>query len=464
MHKLNIFDTKLRKKTPIEPLQGDTFRIYTCGPTVYNYPHIGNYRTFLFEDLLRRYLKFKGYKVFQVMNITDVDDKTIRESQKKGLSLDDYTSEYISAFFEELDKLGIEHAEIYPRATRHIQEMINMVQELVNKGYGYESEGSIYFDVSKFSEYGALSGTRRLAGDKVSRIDHDEYDRESIQDFVLWKTHKEGEPYWESPWGKGRPGWHIECSAMSIKYLGSYFDLHTGGVDNIFPHHENEIAQAIAATGDKFVHHWMHSEFLLVEGEKMSKSKGNYYTLADLENRGIPLRAFRYLVQSAHYRKQLNFTFESLNASISAIRRLNEFILRLKGIESPINNRMARSEAESMLKGFKEAMDDDLNSSKALSRVFEFVKTANTMMDRNEIGRDDAELILGIFQDLDSILNIMKFERHEDISQEIKRLIDEREIARKEKNYARADEIRDILISRGIELKDTRDGVQWQKK
>ncbi len=463
MEKIKIFDTKLKRKVPLIPLKDNIFRIYTCGPTVYNYPHIGNYRTFLFEDLLRRYLKFKGYGVFQVMNITDVDDKTIRESNKNGVSLKEYTKKYIDSFFEELDMLGIERAEKYPKATEHITEMIEMVRILKDKGYAYESAGSVYFDISKFKEYGALSGTKRLSGDNISRIDHDEYDRENIKDFVLWKANKEGEPGWESPWGFGRPGWHIECSAMSMKYLGSFFDIHTGGVDNIFPHHENEIAQSVASTGDKFVNHWMHSEFLLVEGEKMSKSKGNYYTIRDLEKKGLSLQAFRYLVLSTHYRKQLNFTFDSLNAASGAINRLNDFIQRIKSIEKKEEkNPAAQVELEKLSKGFEEAMDDDLNSSRALGSVFDFIRIANILIDKDQVDKESASNIIDYFTRLNSIFNIMKIE-DDMLSREISDLINERETARKKKDFKRADEIRDYLNSRGIILKDTKEGVVWQK-
>lgn len=459
-----IYDTKERKKVELRPLKDNTFRLYTCGPTVYNYPHIGNYRTFLFEDLLRRYLKYKGYQVFQVMNLTDVDDKTIRESTKKNITLNDYTKEYINAFFEDIDNLRIERAEVYPRATDHIDEMINIISRLFDKGYAYKSGDSIYFDVSKFSDYGKLSGTTRLQGDTKSRIDQDEYDRDSIKDFVLWKGHKDGEPYWDSPWGKGRPGWHIECSAMSMKYLGDFFDLHTGGVDNIFPHHENEIAQSVAFSEEQFVNHWMHAEFLLVENEKMSKSKGNYYTIRDLAKKGYSLLAFRYLVLTTHYRKQLNFTFDSLKASQSAIDRLNEFHFRLNSIKdgSDENNAILK-DLDKMMEKFHSSMDDDLNTSKAMSHIFDFIKIANTYIDKNQISKNTASKLIKVFSKLNTIFDFFIMEKNE-ISHEIMVLIEERERARKNKDYKKADELRDKLKNDfSIILKDTKEGVIWKK-
>lgn len=463
MGNLVVFDTRRKRKIEIKPLLNNQFRIYTCGPTVYNFPHIGNYRSFLFEDLLRRYLKYKGYGVYQIMNLTDVDDKTIRESNKNNMKLFEYTSVYIDAFFEDIDMLNMERAEKYPRATDHIKEMIEIIEVLIKKGFAYKSGDSVYFDISKFSDYGQLSGAGRLTGDTCSRIDHDEYEKDNVRDFVLWKGHKEGEPYWESPWGKGRPGWHIECSAMSMKYLGTYFDLHTGGVDNIFPHHENEIAQSVAYSGDKFVNYWMHAEFLLVDGEKMSKTKNNFWTIRDLLKKGHSPLAFRYLVFTTHYRKQLNFTFESLSASQNAINRLNDFIIRLKNIkDSSGQSHDIKESLDNMLAHFENAMDDDLNTSRAMGHVFDFVKYVNSLIDSNSVNKEDAGFILSGMEKINKIFDIMKIEDGH-IESEILDLIEKRESARRIKDYKKADEIRDRLQKKGICLKDTKDGVVWHK-
>ncbi len=309
---LRFYNTLSNRKEPFVPLYPGKVLIYTCGPTVYDYAHIGNFRSYIFEDLLRRYLKFKGYQVTQVMNITDVDDKIIRASKAAGQDIGEFTKKYISAFFEDLDALGIERAEFYPRATEHIPEMVELIKKLQQKGFTYTTDGSIYFKLSSFPSYGKLSKIDLQGIKPGARMDLDEYEKEDVRDFVLWKGKKEGEPYWKTELGPGRPGWHIECSAMSMHYLGESFDIHAGGVDLIFPHHENEIAQSEAATSRQFVRYWLHCRHLIVEGEKMSKSKGNYYTLRDLLGKGYQPLAVRYLLLSAHYRRQLNFTKEGL--------------------------------------------------------------------------------------------------------------------------------------------------------
>jgi len=460
---LHVYDSLRKQKVAFKPLTGKRVRFYTCGPTVYENPHIGNYKTFLFEDVLRRYLKYMGYDVLQVMNLTDVDDKTIRESNRLGVPLRDYTKQYIDAFFTDLDKLGIERAEKYPRATDHIQEMIDLVKALEANGYTYQADGSVYFNVAKYPAYGRLSGVKRLDGDNRSRIDDDEYQRDSIRDFVLWKAKKPGEPSWPSPWGEGRPGWHIECSAMSMKYLGTFFDIHTGGVDNLFPHHENEIAQSVCATGDRFVNHWMHSEFLMVEGEKMSKSLGNTYTIRQLEEKGYSPLAFRYLIITSHYRKLLNFTFDSLRAAQEAIRRLNAFRVRVSesaaGAESDaLDNLLANAQRD-----FEAAMDDDLNTSKAMGHVFECVRRVNVHLDETAgLGPGNQQRVMAFLKKVNRIINVIDFKQDE-LPAALAALIEQRQEARRNKDFKRADEIRDSLLRQGIILKDTKHGVVWQR-
>ena len=326
---LRFHDTLTRQEQAFEPLHPGEVRLYTCGPTVYDFAHIGNFRTYLWEDLLRRHLKLRGYRVTQVMNLTDVDDKTIANAHAAGLSLDDYTKKFIDAFFEDLDALGIERAEHYPRATAFIPQMVRLAQRLLEKGHVYESRGSLYFKISTFPQYGRLSHLDAAAGAGQARIDSDEYDKDNPRDFAVWKAPKDGEPFWQTDLGPGRPGWHMECSAMSMQLLGETFDIHTGGVDNIFPHHENEIAQSEAATGKPFVRYWMHAAHLIVDGEKMSKSRGNFFTLRDLAGRGYDMRVIRFMLLSVHYRKPLNFTFEGLSQARAALGRLDDLALRL---------------------------------------------------------------------------------------------------------------------------------------
>ena len=327
---LRLFNTMTRSKEEFVPLSPPNVGLYTCGPTVYSYIHIGNLRTFIFEDLLRRYLKYKGYKVTQVMNITDIDDKTIKGANEAGVPLSEFTARFTRAFFEDIASLDIEPAEHYPRATEHIGEMVALIKRLVDRGYAYESEGSIYFDVGKFEPYGALAGVKPTLCQGRSRVASDEYDKQDIRDFALWKASKEGEPSWDTEIGPGRPGWHIECSAMSMKYLGETFDIHTGGVDNMFPHHENEIAQSTAATGKQFARYWLHSEHLLLDQSKMAKSTGNIYTLREIVELGYEPRQLRYLLLSAHYRKQLSFSLDALEQAAFALARIDDFVRNLR--------------------------------------------------------------------------------------------------------------------------------------
>lgn len=460
MTQLKLFNTLTRKIEIFKPLKKGQVTMYNCGPTTYFYVHIGNCRAFLIADLLRRYLEYKGYKVKQVMNITDVDDKTIRDSQKKGISLKKFTERYTKAFFEDLKTLNIKPAHVYPKATEHIKDMVKLILELKKKGYTYESEGSIYYKISKFKDYGKLSKINIGELKSGARIKQDEYGKEDAHDFALWKAWDEsdGDVFWETELGKGRPGWHVECSAMSMKYLGKTFDIHTGGVDLIFPHHENEIAQSEAATGKPFVKYWVHNEYILVDNKKMSKSLGNFYLLRDLLKKGYGPKAVRYLLLSTHYRQPLNFTLKGVDATKAAIERLQNFIDHLNSIKGTKNNKKLNSLIKKVKKEFEEHMDSDLNISSALASIFEFSKE----MYKLKISKTDAQKIIKIMKKFDSILGILSFEKQE-LDKDIKELIEEREEARKKKDWAKADAIRAKLKEQGIVLEDTPQGVRWKK-
>jgi len=442
--------------------------MYTCGPTVYDYAHIGNFRTFVFQDLLRRWLEYRGYKVIQVMNITDVDDKTIRGSRREGVPLREYTERYTKAFFEDLETLNIENAEYYPKATEHIEEMVQLVKKLMEKGYAYKGEdGSIYYDISKFKEYGKLSKIKFEKLKVGARVKADQYGKEEAQDFALWKAwdEEDGDVYWETEIGKGRPGWHIECSAMAMKYLGETLDIHSGGIDLIFPHHENEIAQSEAATGKKFANYWLHSEYLMVEGKKMAKSLGNFYTLRDLLKMGYDPKAIRFILLSTHYRQQLNFTFEGLKAAENTVQRLLNFIDRLKAARGSGCGDELQKLMEKTKKEFEEAMDDDLNINLAIASLFNFIREVNKLLDQNKPSSEEAKSVIEFILKLDKVLGVLGEveEREEPLPQEILNLIRKREEARKAKDWKTADEIRDKLRSMGILLEDTPAGVRWKK-
>ncbi len=460
---IRFYNTLTRQKEEFTPLAAGEVRMYTCGPTVYDFAHIGNFRAYVWEDLLRRYLKASGYRVMHVMNITDVDDKTIRGASAAGVSLDDFTQRYIDAFFEDLDALGVERAEIYPRATRHVQEMVALIRTLRDRGHAYESKGSLYFRLDTFPSYGRLAGLDRGGMIANFRVDSDEYEKDDVRDFVLWKAHKDGEPCWETELGTGRPGWHIECSAMSMKYLGESFDLHTGGSDNIFPHHENEIAQSEAATGKPFVRVWMHCAHLVVNGEKMSKSKGNFYTLRDLLGLGYDARAIRYLLVSQHYRKPINFTLEGISWAGTNLHRLGDCVRRLGAATVPGRN-AALAETTRLLRGrFRESLDDDLNSAAAMGFVFELVREINAAADRGELPEENARELQDFFGELSAIfgLDLMPSDR---LDAEVEALVQRREELRKTRRFTEADAIRDDLLGRGILLEDTPSGVRWKKK
>ncbi|MCJ7586390.1 MAG: cysteine--tRNA ligase [Candidatus Aminicenantes bacterium] len=464
---IKFFDTLRGEVVPFEPLLPGEVRLYTCGPTVYNYAHIGNFRAYIFEDLLKRFLRFMGSRVLHVMNITDVDDKIIRDAGARGVSIGEFTEPYLKSFFAGIETLRIAPADRYPLATEHIPEMVRIIRGLLDKGIAYRKDGSIYFSIAKFPGYGKLSKIKRDELQTTSRIgariEADEYEKESAQDFALWKAPKPGEPSWETEIGPGRPGWHIECSAMSSKYLGETFDIHCGGVDNIFPHHENEIAQSEAFAGKPFVRYWLHCHHLIVDGEKMAKSKGNQYTLDDLLRRGIPATAVRFLLLGTHYRKVLNFTFEAADQAKASVQRVLDFAYELDHRSFPEirNEDVQRLVAEADRK-FRDGLSDDLNISTALTALFELIREANSLLARNKIGRGEADLLRAALRSFDEVLVLLPEPQEETLPPDLAALVEERERARRSMDFKRADEIRAELLRRGIILEDTRDGVRWK--
>ncbi len=463
---LKLRNTLSRTKEVFQPLVNNQVRMYACGPTVYGYGHIGNFRTFVAVDVLRRYLKYLGYDVLHAMNITDIDDKIIRDMREAGKGLGEFTSFYTDEFLEDVDRLHIEHPEVLPRATDHLPEMVAIMERLAANGHTYASDGSLYFSIATLESYGKLSGLKVEGNLSGARLDVDEYEKDDARDFVLWKAPKEeDEPRWETSFGAGRPGWHLECSAMSMKYLGESFDLHCGGVDLIFPHHENEIAQSEGATGKPFVKHWFHVEFLLVEGEKMSKSKGNFYTVRDLIEKGFSADAIRYLLLSVPYSTQLNFTLDGLKGAESAIEKLRNFRHRVKTYEAKegATERLAKIVARAKA-DFEAAMNDDLNTAGGLAALFDLRRDVNIAIDEGDFGAEDKTAVLNFLQSLDAIFGILGKEQQESLDAEIEELINERNEARKNRDFARADEIRKSLAVRDIILEDTAQGTKWKKK
>ncbi|MBW2993563.1 cysteine--tRNA ligase [Candidatus Woesearchaeota archaeon] len=456
---LKIYNTLTRKKEIFKSLKPKQAGMYVCGPTVYDYAHIGNFRAYLCADILRRYLEYKGYKIKQIMNLTDVEDKTIKRSQEKKLPLKKFTEKYIRAFFEDLKALNIELPDKFPKATEHIKEIVEAVKKLKKKGFAYKAEdNSTYFDISKFKNYGQLAKIKLKGLKAGARVSQDEYEKEKANDFALWKawTKGDGRVFWETGLGKGRPGWHIECSVMATKYLGQPFDLHTGGTDLIFPHHENEIAQAEAAQGKPFVKYWFHNEWLLVEGKKMSKSYNNFYTLRDLIEKEYSPKAIRYVLIGTHYRQKFNFTFKELETAKKTIQRLNDFMSRLK----QANARQSTSPdklIQNAKKQFESAMDDDLNIAKALSAVFDFMREVNKL----NLNKSDAKKVLGLMNSFDKILGVLET-KEKKLPKELLDLIKKRELARKNKDYKTADKIRDKLRGKGIFLEDSSEGVRYR--
>ncbi|MBR7104077.1 MAG: cysteine--tRNA ligase [Lentisphaeria bacterium] len=466
---IKFFNTMERRTMEFNAIKPGEVGLYTCGPTVYNFAHIGNFRAYMFEDILKRTLEYFGYKVHQVMNLTDVDDKTIRDSRAAGLPLRTFTEKYKKAFFEDIKALNIEPAEIYPAATDHIPEMIALIQTLMDKGFAYQAEDKcIYFSIDKFPAYGRLARIDRENQRAGVRINSDEYAKDSVADFALWKAWDEndGDVKWDSPWGPGRPGWHIECSAMSSKYLGTAFDIHTGGIDNMFPHHEDEIAQSEAASGKKWVNYWLHCEHLMLNGEKMSKSLGNFYTLRDLQAKGWLGKEIRWVLAGAHYRKKLNFTFEALAQARETLNRFTAFFSRMRGVNAAGDGSEIAEKIRLSLEKFGAAMADDLNTAEALAQLFDLSREANRLADTGTLSAKGALAVLEAFKQFDRILGCLEVDKEpeaEDIPAEITALAEERAAARKAKNFAESDRLRDEISSRGYLIEDAPGGV-WKLK
>ena len=456
---LQFFNTMDRKVVPFQPIDAKLVRMYTCGPTVYNFAHIGNFRAYMFEDLLRRTLEYFGYPVRQVMNLTDVDDKTIRDSRAARLPLREFTAKYKQAFFEDLKTLNIEPAEIYPAATDHIPQMIRLISVLMEKGFAYQAEDkSIYFSIDKFPDYGKLAKIDRENQRSGVRIKNDEYAKDSVADFALWKAWDEndGDVAWDSPWGKGRPGWHIECSAMSSEYLGDQFDIHTGGIDNMFPHHEDEIAQSEAASGKKWVNYWLHCAHLMVNGEKMSKSLGNFFTLRDLQQKGWKGREIRWVLIGAHYRKKLNFTFEALEQARETLGRFDEFFQRMREIAKTGDGTEISKTVAGAEQAFAAAMGDDLNISEALAAMFDLQRAANRLADAGELTSGGGAEVLAAFRKFDRIIGCFEVDavKTEEFPAEVTALAEARIEARKAKNFAESDRLRDEIAKFGFAVED----------
>ena len=464
---LRFYNTLSQQVEDISPRHDNTVRMYTCGPTVYDFAHIGNFRTFTFVDLLRKCLRANGFQLNHVMNITDVDDKIIRNAAAQHKELKDYTAVYTQAFLEDCATLRLERPERLVPATEHIDDMAAAIQQLSASQHTYTSEGSVYFRIATFPGYGKLSHNDFSGNMAGARVDVDEYEKADARDFALWKAPKEGEKYWDTPIGPGRPGWHIECSVMAIKYLGETLDIHAGGIDLVFPHHENEIAQSESLTGKPFSRFWLHAEFLMVEGQKMSKSLGNYYTLRDLVAKGYQPEAIRYLLASVPYRKSLNFTMDGLKSAATAIDRLRNFKLRLKTDPYPpgASEKTAARTAEA-LRVFQDSLNDDLNTAEALGAVFEYVRDANSAMDSGEFHAGDAAAALEFLTRFDSIFDVLRPTAHAGQLSDaaVDALIEERATSKKAKNFARADQIRQELLDQGVILEDTKSGVRWKRK
>ena len=476
MEAVKFYNSLGRRLEKLEPLEPGHVRLYTCGPTVYDRVHIGNLRTFVFEDVLRRTLRFFGYRVTQAMNLTDVEDKIIAAALEAGVDIGAFTAPHVSSFFEDLAALRIERVEHYPRATCHIDEMIAMVEQLLEEGYAYRADDSVFFRIAADEDYGKLSGIDLDQVRRGERVQSDEYGKEDARDFVLWKGAKEGEPQWASPWGPGRPGWHIECSAMSQKYLGTTFDIHCGGVDNLFPHHENEIAQSESANGSPLARYWLHSEHLTVDGDKMSKSLGNCYTLADLEPRGLAARSIRYLLISVHYRQQLDFTFAKVAEADRALKRVDDMRFRLAHETEQASDKAPLEEVVTRFEGaFAAALADDLNTSAALGAVFRFVHDVNGIIDRG-LPSGARERVEGLLQRADQVLAVLDASAWDGDSgsasdeelgglsdAEIERLVESRSAARAARDFAAADRIRDELATAGVVVEDSPGGSRWKR-
>ncbi len=479
MGEIRFQNTLSGRVEPFVPLASGEVRIYTCGPTVYDFAHIGNFRTFVFQDVLRRFLGSRGFRIHQVMNLTDVDDRIIQNAAAAGIPIREYTEKYVRAFLEDMDALGLERPEQIVRATDHIEQMVALVERLREKTFTYVSDGSIYYRIAKFPSYGKLSKIDLSGIQAGARVETDRYEKEDARDFALWKAPKPGEHFWETRIGPGRPGWHLECSAMSMHYLGETIDIHTGGIDLAFPHHENEIAQSEAATGKPFVRYWLHAEHLLVDGEKMSKSLGNFYTLRDLFAKGHKPSSIRYLLASVPYRRQLNFTMDGLQQAASSVERLRNFAARLRAERFPAGDSPATAaRAAEAVAQFEAGLEDDLNTAQALAAIFDLVRDANTAMDRGEFRAGDAAAVRDALARFDRIFAVLEDSdaarlralgyaagAEETSDAEVERLIAERQAARNRRDFTSADQLRQKLLDRGIILEDTRDGgIRWKRK
>jgi cysteinyl-tRNA synthetase len=479
MPDIHLYNTLTNRIEPLKPVHPGEVRIYTCGPTVYAFAHIGNFRTFMFQDILRRFLHSQGYRVMQVMNVTDVDDRIINASTAAGVGIREYTEKYIQAFLEDIDALNIQMPEELVRATDHIDDMVALIERLQKKGLTYTSDGSIYYRIAKFPAYGKLSKIDLTGMQAGARVDVDQYEKDDARDFALWKAPKPGEHFWETPIGPGRPGWHIECSAMAMKYLGDTLDIHTGGVDLAFPHHENEIAQSEAATGKPFVRLWMHAEHLIIDGQKMSKSLGNFYTLRDLFAKGQKPSTIRFLLLSVPYRRQLNFTEDGLTQARNSVERLRNFVTRLKTSQFPAGSKAEMvKRIETAESEFDAGLADDINTAVALAAVFDLVRDANTAIDRGAFLQQDAMRALVAMEKFDAILSVLADDDDAKLAklgftplkprlaaEQVDALIEERNAAKRRRDFQRADAIRQQLIDSGIIVEDTKDGsVRWKYK
>ena len=461
---LQFYNTLKREKEIFHPIEEGKVGLYTCGPTVYDYAHIGNFRTFMFEDLLKRWLLHLGFDVNHVMNITDVDDKTIKKSQAEGVDLFEITERYTDFFMKDLDWLKIIPADIFPKATDSIPKMIQMIKILLDKGFAYrEDDGSVYFNIRSFPDYGLLTKINMVNQQSASRVSDDEYDKDAPQDFALWKGWKEedGDVVWDAPWGRGRPGWHIECSAMSSETLGDHFDIHCGGVDNMFPHHENEIAQSQCATDEPFVNVWLHSEFLLVDGGKMSKSLGNFYRISDLKEMGFTPECIRYQLLAGHYRSKITFSADKKHEGDKIVQKITDLKSRLKKRNSAM---FADGSYPEEYSEFKERMNDDLNAPRSFAVFFDWMKIINSKLDQNNISEQELGQGWEFIQAFDKIFGLIKSDQLPEIPIEITHLANQRDKARKMRDWAEADSLRQILKSKGWIVEDTPNGQQIKKQ